>query len=120
MRLFIDQDVYASTIALLLGAGHDVVRASDRGLARATDAEILAAATADLRVVVTRDLDFGRLLQADSAVAPVIILRFPASALNAVHAELLRVLALRKPEDLIGAIVIVEPGHHRVRRIARE
>lgn len=86
-------------------------------MARAPDSAVLAAAGLDKRVVVTRDLDFGRLVQAGPS-APVILLRFPPAALAAMHDELLRVLAHHTVEDLAGAIVIVEPGRHRVRRLA--
>lgn len=118
MRLLIDQDVYAPTVKVLEAAGHDVVRAAELGMARALDAAILAAATADHRTVVTRDLDFGRLVQAGSPAAPVIILRCAVSALSAMHEELLRLLEYHPAEDLAGAVIVVEPGRHRLRRFA--
>lgn len=120
MRLFIDQDVYANTIALLSELGHDVECAADVGLARATDREILAHATAHGRVLVTRDLGFGHLvhLAAPETVAPVIVLRVELNAVVAVHQQLRRVLEKRTAEELAGAVVVVEPGRYRIRRVA--
>ena len=116
MRLLIDQDVYAATIAALVAGGHDVQRASEIGLARADDSMILEAAAAGGRVLVTRDLDFGRLVQGGQSPT-VIILRAPFSALPALHLELLRTLSRYGVQELAGAIVIVEPGRHRLRRL---
>jgi predicted nuclease of predicted toxin-antitoxin system len=117
VRLLVDQDVYAPTIAALVAGGHDVVRAAERGMAGAPDSAILAAARTEGRVLVTRDLDFGRLVQLGPS-APVVILRFPPSALSAMHEELLRVLAHHTADELAGAVVIVEPARHRIRRLA--
>jgi len=45
--------------SLLRDTGHDVVRASETGLARADDAQILERATRDQRTLVTLDAHFG-------------------------------------------------------------
>jgi hypothetical protein len=50
--------------------------------------------------------------------AGVLYLRALPSTLQAVHAELGRVLELYAQDDLEGAFVVIEPGRHRVRRIA--
>jgi predicted nuclease of predicted toxin-antitoxin system len=53
----LDQDVYSVTARFLLGLGHDVITASDLGLARTSDAALLARAMSDTRILVTRDKD---------------------------------------------------------------
>jgi predicted nuclease of predicted toxin-antitoxin system len=118
-RVLIDQDVYRPTIELLRTAGHDVVCAADIGLSRAPDSEILDTATRLGRILITRDLDFGRLLQ-DPLLrsAPVVILRCSPATLSSVHRELLRVLDVHAPGELAGAIIVVEPDRHRIRRLA--
>ena len=40
------------------------------------------------------------------------------STLEAVHAELGRVLSLYSEAELLGSFVVVEPGRHRVRKPA--
>ena len=44
MNFLADQDVYANTIGLLRGLGHDVLPAAQLGLAQAEDAELLRVA----------------------------------------------------------------------------
>ena len=75
MKLLADHDVYAATIQILVGLGHDVVRAVDIGLASAPDEDLLAWASQNQRVLITRDRDFGNLVfvgnvsEASNAVA---------------------------------------------------
>ncbi len=73
-------------------------------------------AQADGRVLVTRDRDFGQLTFADELGSGVIDLRIRPQTVQAVHAELSRVLAIYSEPDLLDAFVVVEPGSHRVRR----
>jgi predicted nuclease of predicted toxin-antitoxin system len=100
VRLLVDQDVYAVTVQLLRSAGHDVVRVAEIGMARASDSVILEAALADARVVITRDLDFGRLaLDTSSKTAGIVIIRLQPALMDAVHAELLRALGEHPMDD---------------------
>lgn len=116
MTFLADQDVYAATVRFLRGLGHEVATAAERGLADAADRELLRIAASEGRVFVTRDRDFGGLVFVDALGAGVVYLRVLPSAVDAVHAELGRVLALYDPSVLLGAFVVVEPGRHRVRR----
>jgi predicted nuclease of predicted toxin-antitoxin system len=118
MRLLADQDVYALTIQFLRGLGHDVATAAEWGMSQAADAELLRAARADQRVFVTRDRDFGALVFVHALDAGVLYLRALLSTLQAIHAELGRVLELYSEDELEGAFVVIEPGRHRVRRAA--
>ena len=61
---------------------------------------------------MTRDRDYGGLVFVE------LYLRVLASTLQAVHAELGRVLTLYEEADLLGTFMVVEPGRHRVRRPA--
>ncbi len=116
MRLLTDQDVYAATVQFLRGLGHDVATAAERSLSRSADAELLRAAHAEGRLFVTRDRDYGGLVFMQTLGAGVLYLRVLPSTLQAVHAELERVLGLYGEGELQGAFVVVEPGRHRIRR----
>lgn len=118
MRLLADQDVYAVTIQFLRGLGHEVETAAERGLSQSADTELLQVAHADGRVFVTRDRDYGGLVFMQALGAGVLYLRVLPSTLQAVHAELGRVLALYGEAELQSAFVVVEPGRHRIRRAA--
>jgi hypothetical protein len=50
--------------------------------------------------------------------AGVLYLRALPSTLQAVHAELARVLDLYTEDELKGAFVVIEPGRHRVRKVS--
>lgn len=118
MTFLADQDVYAATVRFLRGLGHDVVTAAERGMHDAADDELLRAATGEGRVFVSRDRDFGGLVFVKALGAGVIYLRVLPSTVDAVHAELARVLGLYDAAALLGTFVVVEPGRHRVRRPA--
>ncbi|HUQ71749.1 MAG TPA: DUF5615 family PIN-like protein [Planctomycetaceae bacterium] len=118
MKFLADQDVYAATVLFLRQLGHEVETASERGLSQADDADLLRAAGAEGRVFVTRDRDYGGLVFVQELGAGVLYLRILPSTVQAVHAELGRVLTLYGEADLLGTFVVVEPGRHRVRRPA--
>jgi predicted nuclease of predicted toxin-antitoxin system len=116
MKFLSDQDVYAATTAFLRGLGHDVVTASQLGLAQADDSELLRVAHEQERIFVTRDRDYGGLVFVQGSGPGVIYLRVLPSTQNAVHAELERVLTLYTEQELQGSFVVVEPGRHRIRK----
>ncbi|MCI0335023.1 MAG: DUF5615 family PIN-like protein [Planctomycetes bacterium] len=117
MRLLADQDVYAMTLALLRNRGHDVSTVSEMGLSQATDLAILQTAIQDKRILLTRDRDYGGLIFARSIHGGVIYLRIAPTVLHATHDELLRVLSQYGEVELLNALVVVEAGRHRFRKI---
>jgi predicted nuclease of predicted toxin-antitoxin system len=119
MRFVLDQDVYAITARFLRDLDHDLVTAADLGASRAADEELLSIAHEHKRLFMTRDRDFGSLVFVKELGAGIIYLRILPSTVNAVHAELERVLQSYSEEDLHKAFVVVEPGRHRFRRISQ-
>ena len=118
MNFFTDQDVYASTIRLLIGLGHNVVTAASIGMALATDTEILQAAQTQDRILLTRDRGFGGLVFVLGHSAGVIFMRMTPSTILQVHAELARVLTLYDESFLKTSFIVVETARHRVRRLS--
>lgn len=119
MRFLLDQDVYAATARFLGELGHDAVPVSKLGLSRASDSDLLRTAQEEARVFVTRDRDFGNLVFLQQLGAGVIYLRVLPSTQKAVHEELARVLRDHSEDELRRAFVVVEPGRHRLRKLAR-
>lgn len=117
MKFLADQDVYAVTIALLSGLGHDVVRAAQLGLAQAEDTELLRVAHEQGRIFVTRDRDFGALVFVHGTRPGVVYLRMLPTTQNAVHVELERVLTLYSEQQLQASFVVIEPARHRIRKL---
>ena len=117
MKFLTDQDVYAATVRFLAGLGHDVVTAGQLGLAKASDTTFLQTAQQLGRIFVTRDRDFGGLVFVQGSGTGVIYLRVLPSTLDAVHAELERVLTSHTEQELLASFTVIEPGRHRVRKL---
>jgi predicted nuclease of predicted toxin-antitoxin system len=118
MRFLADMGVSQGVVKWLSEQGHDVVHLRDEGLQQLPNGEIYAKAGREQRGILTFDLDFGEIValcggQVMSVVmfrlnntrTPFVIQR-PEAALSAAEA------ALRQ-----GAILVVEDGRHRVRRL---
>ncbi len=116
MKFLTDQDVYAVTVSVLNGLGHDVVTASQLGLAQAEDAELLRVAQEQGRIFVTRDRDFGNIVFVQGSGAGVVYLRMAPATVTLVHSELERVLTLYTEQELQTSFLVIEPGRHRVRK----
>lgn len=118
MTLLADHDVWAATLESLAGKGHDVVTASTLDLARAPDRVLLEEAAARNRLLLTRDRDFGRLVFVEGQPGGVLYLRITPATQETVHTELQRVLNNHSYDELRRAFTVVEPGQHRIRRLA--
>ena len=119
MKFLLDQDVYARTARFLKDLGHDVVLAAEIDCSQAVDLELIALAQQQTRVLVTRDRDFGGIVFLKQLGSGVIYIRALPSTLQAAHEELEIVLASHSEDELRKAFVVVEPGRHRLRRVAR-
>jgi predicted nuclease of predicted toxin-antitoxin system len=105
--------------AAICALGHDVVTAAELGQSRAADEELLHIAQRLDRIFVTRDRDFGALVFIKAASAGVIYLRILPNTLDAVHAELARVLENHLTDELEKGFVVVTAKGYRIRRINR-
>ncbi len=110
--------VSSSTIRELRARGHDATHLLDEHLERMPDRDILDKAGLERRVVLTFDLDFGDLLAAGSRTTPSVVLfrlrdQTPASVLRALD----QVLSHHQPALASGAILSVDDGRIRVRRL---
>jgi predicted nuclease of predicted toxin-antitoxin system len=92
MKFLLDQDVYALTERFLREQGYDVATAFELGLSRAQDSDLLKTASEQERIFVTRDRDYGNLVFVLGKGSGVIYLRILPADMDAVHAELKKVL----------------------------
>jgi predicted nuclease of predicted toxin-antitoxin system len=116
MKFLADQDVYQVTVEFLRNLGHDVLRASDAGLARASDSDLLLYARDQRRIMITRDKGFGALVFLSLREhSGVILLRVTPATVDVVHEELSRALKAHSEAELCNSFVVVEPGRHRIR-----
>lgn len=118
MRFLADMGVASSTVQELARTGHDAVHLRALGLQRLPDDEILAKARAERRIVLTFDLDFGDLLALGMQESPsVIIFRLRDETPRSVTPKLFEVIGQRAAELEAGAVVVVEEGRYRLRRL---
>ena len=62
MKLLLDMGLAQSTARLLRTQGHDAIHLREQGLQRLDDQLIVAKALHEDRIIVTHDLDFGRIV----------------------------------------------------------
>jgi predicted nuclease of predicted toxin-antitoxin system len=118
MRLLADMHVAPRTVTFLRSLGHDVVRVDEMLLPTATDESIVAAATRDGRAILTQDLDFAASVALSGRTVPsVISRRLSSSRIERVNAVLQEVLPAVEKDVLEGAIVTVQDGRLRLRRL---
>lgn len=109
------------TVELLRSLGHDVLRVDEILPANAPDNRIVETAREHGRAVLTQDLDFSALVALGGTDGPsVISLRLSSSRVEAVNRRLAAVLPALEDAVRRGAIVTVEDGRHRVRRLPVE
>jgi len=119
MRFLVDASLSPAVAVLLTEAGHDAVHVRDALGLKAPDVEILEHAAADGRVIVAADTDFGELLARRGVNRPSLVLfrrrtgRRPANQ----AALLLEHLPDVRPQLEHGAVVVIEEGRIRVRRL---
>jgi predicted nuclease of predicted toxin-antitoxin system len=119
MRLYLDQMFRVDFAESLRDSGHDVVRASESGLARASDGEILDYAIRDNRILVTLDEHFG-----DWTVLPlkshpgVIRLKIHPPVTPLLTAQIIPMLKVHVAGDFADHLVIAGPKHQRWIRTA--
>ena len=73
MKFLLDMGLARCTAAFLRAAGHDAVHLRDQGLKRLEDHKIIAKAQREGRVILTHDLDFGRLIALNQVSLPSVI-----------------------------------------------
>ena len=118
-RFIGDEDMPRSTARALRATGHAAEDVRDVGLGGEPDEAIFARAQETDAVLVTTDLGFANVLTFPLGThAGLIVARLPNELpTDAVNAELLRALDDVQGESLRGALVILEVGRTRIRRL---
>ncbi|MEO8456883.1 MAG: DUF5615 family PIN-like protein [Chloroflexota bacterium] len=117
MRFLLDENVPQALTEGLRRAGHNARHVIQIGLRSQPDEVIFATAKENGEIIITGDLDF-----ADERVWPtdhkgIIILRvWPNLTPELMVPDIVAHLARLSPSDIEGNIVVLEPGHVRIRR----
>jgi len=118
MKFLADMGLARSTVAFLCAQGHDAVHLRDQGLQRLEDEEIIEKARAEGRVILTHDLDSGRIIAVSRASVPsVVTFRLNDMRPAQVNRYLAEVLAHFAEQLKAGALVSVNERGIRVRSL---
>jgi predicted nuclease of predicted toxin-antitoxin system len=119
MALFVvDEALPRSLAEAIRSAGHEAVHIREIGLQGSSDTVVFDYAQRQGAVLVTPDLEFGDIREFPPGQhCGIVLLRMPrVSAPPRLAAEVVRLLRGVTEPDLKGNLVIIEPGHVRIRR----
>lgn len=119
MKFLLDMGLGRNTALFLRKAGHDAVHLRDEGLQRLSDQGIVAKAIDEGRVVLTHDLDFGRIVALSGDQYPsVITFRLDDMRSQQVNRYLQDILERFASELERGTLISVTDQSVRVRRLS--
>jgi len=102
----------------LRGSGHEVPHLREEGLQRLPNGEIFQKAYVEGRIVLTFDLDFGEIVaNSGGRIVSVVLFRLHNTRTDHAIERLDAVLRQSSSELAAGAVVVVEEGRHRVRKL---
>lgn len=118
MKFLLDMGLSQSTTVFLRGLGHDALHLRDEGLQKLDDKDIITKARAENRVILTHDLDFGRIIALSGANLPsVVTFRLDNMRPANVNYYLNMVLELYAQELESGVLVSVNEDALRARTL---
>jgi predicted nuclease of predicted toxin-antitoxin system len=118
LRFLVDMNLGVGVARWLREQGHDAVHLRDLEFQRLDDGGIFAKADAEDRIILTKDLDFADIFHRsrDRRIG-VVIFRTASAAPKRILPLLATVLAREGAALAEGAVVVVEDGRLRVRRL---
>jgi predicted nuclease of predicted toxin-antitoxin system len=118
MKFLLDMGLSRRTAEFLRDHGHDAIHLRDQGLQRLSDERIVEKAIDERRVVLTHDLDFGRIVALSQGRLPSVI-TFRLTDMRTAEVN-------RRPKDVLsrfastleeGALISVTDNAVRIRRL---
>ena len=115
LRFLADESCDFAVVRALRADGYDVL-AIGQVMQRSDDRKLIEQASRERRILLTEDKDFGWLVFVSHADSPgVILIRFPGNARQTL-VQAIRQIVQKQGEQLVGAFVVVQPGHIRINR----
>jgi predicted nuclease of predicted toxin-antitoxin system len=118
MKFLADMGISMTVVQALREQGYDAVHLREQGLQQLPDPEILTKAKREGRIILTFDLDFSDLLAISRADLPsTVIFRLQKTTPRFVADRLLAALTFYTEALSEGAILTIEDGRYRLRRL---
>lgn len=115
LRFLADESCDFAVVRALRAEDYDVLAISEVSH-RSDDRELIELASREKRILLTEDKDFGWLVYVNRAEsAGVILIRFPGNVRQTLGQSITQIVR-KQGEQLIGAFVVMQPGHVRISR----
>ena len=116
MKFLLDMGIARSTADFLRNQGHNAIHLREQGLQRLSDHDIIDKARVEGRVILTHDLDFGRIIALSQSHLPsVITFRLNNMQPSQVNHYLAQTLVRFAGQLEAGALVSINEQAIRVR-----
>lgn len=117
-RFLVDADLPRSLARHLRTAGFQAEDVRDIGMRKSPDDDIGIYAVSHTLVLLSGDLDFGNVLRFPLGSHPgIVVIRFPNEVPTAkLNATILQAVQGLSDEDIVGNLIVVEPGRVRLRK----
>ena len=118
MKFLLDMGLAPRTAQYLRERGYDAVHLREQKLQRLPDVQIVAKAIAEQRIILTHDLDFGRIVALSGEHAPsVVTFRLDDMRASAVNQHLDELIARFATELESCALISITDQGVRIRRL---
>ncbi len=116
MRFKLDENLPASSAAILETAGHDVDTVVDEGLTGAPDTDVVAAASAEGRILISLDRGLGDIRRyPPGSHAGIVVLRLTDQSPETVSKAIADLASVTEPASLTRANTVLQRGLLRIR-----
>jgi predicted nuclease of predicted toxin-antitoxin system len=116
LAILVDMNLSPDWVPFLQSHGHTAVHWSTVGDIHALDPELMDWARANSHIIFTHDLDFGTILAQTHATGPsVVLIRAQDPTPPVIGVAVAAALQQCEPDLRSGALVVVDPAHHRIR-----
>jgi predicted nuclease of predicted toxin-antitoxin system len=102
------------TVSFLRSQGHDAIHLRDEGLQRLEDADIVEKARSERRVILTHDLDFGRIVALSGENIPTVV-TFRLTDMRPDHVNLFLADVLDRFSEQLAAGALISVNEDRIR-----
>jgi predicted nuclease of predicted toxin-antitoxin system len=116
VKFKLDENLPASSAAILAKAGHDVDTVADEALVGAPDQDVVGAATAAGRILISLDRGLGDIrAYPPGSHAGIVLLGLIDQSAATVSQAISDLITLTNLESLAGAVAILQRGLLRIR-----